>query len=686
MIEKVEAVVKRMRWKLYWFSNNNDNSSEEYKSEYFGLKSKNTPPASSELEDFENDMLEMVRNIKFDNKYSDPFQRKLKADISKIRNSKDVYIFADKTTNIYTMPPEKYNKLLKENVTQTYKKAPIKREKSINLEAKSIANNYGIDKRAECLANNQAFITLKDHKPNFNTKLPCRLINPCKSELGAISKTILDRVNKEIREKLKLNQWKNTTEVIDWFKSVSNKHECRFVQMDIKEFYPAITKDTLTQALNFAQKHTTITNEDVRTIFHCRKSLLIFDKVTWNKKTSDDCFDVTMGSYDGAEICDLVGLFILSNLSELLEKRDIGLYRDDGLMILRNKRGRATDKVRKDVIQVFKNNNFQIEIETGLKIVNFLDVTLNLNNNTYQPYKKPNDTLLYVHTSSNHPKQIIKQIPKSINERLQNHSSNKKVFDKTKQEFEESLKNSGFTDVNFEFDKTTKTKTQRNRSRNIIWFNPPFNKNVSTNVAGQFLSLINKHFPTKHKLHKLFNRNNVKVSYSCTENVKKIIQSHNKRITSDVPTETVTCNCRVKDNCPLNGKCLTKSIIYKCDVTAPEIGKKSYIGLTEGEWKTRYNNHKQSFKHRKHSKSTTLSAYIWKLKDEFSITPTLSWSIVKKVPSYSNITKKCNLCLYEKFAILTHQNQEELLNKRSEIISKCRHENKFLLANFKSND
>ena len=419
MIEKTEAVIKRMRWKFYWFSTNNSSSSEESKSENFGFKSKNTPPTSNELEAFENDMLDMIRNIKFDDNYTDQFQKKLKTDISKIRNSNDVYIFADKTTNIYKMPPEQYNKLLKENVTQTYKKAPIKLEKSINSEAKSIASKYGIEKRAECLANNEAFITLKDHKPNFNTKLPCRLINPCKSELGAISKAILDHVNKEIREKLNVNQWKNTTEVINWFTSIPKKHECHFVQIDIKEFYPTITKDTLTQALDFARKHTSIKDEDVRTIFHCRKSLLIFNKETWKKKTSDDCFDVTMGSYDGAEICDLVGLFILNNLSELFEKSNIGLYRDDGLMVLRNKRGRATDKVRKEIIQVFKKMNFQIEIETSLKIVNFLDVTLDLNNNTYQPYKKTNDTLLYVHTSSNHPRQIIKQVPKSINERLQ---------------------------------------------------------------------------------------------------------------------------------------------------------------------------------------------------------------------------------------------------------------------------
>lgn len=116
-----------------------------------------------------------------------------------------------------------------------------------------------------------------------------------------------------------------------------------------------------------------------------------------------------MGSYDGAEICDLVGLFILKNLTELIARTNIGLYRDDGLMILRNKKGRATDKVGKEINKAFKNIQLQIEIETSLKAVNFLNTTMDLNNNSYHPDKKPYDKQLYVNTSSNYSKQIINQ-------------------------------------------------------------------------------------------------------------------------------------------------------------------------------------------------------------------------------------------------------------------------------------
>ena len=83
---------------------------------------------------------------------------------------------------------------------------------------------------------------------------------------------------------------------------------------------------------------------------------------------------------------------------------------------------------------------------------------------------------------------------------------------------------------------------------------------------------------------------------------------------------------------------------------------------------------------------TTSAKYVWEQKQRNNITPTLKWYILKSVPSYSNITKNCMLCLHEKFEILTYSNQDELLNKRSELVSKCCHINKYLLSNSKAND
>ena len=112
-----------------------------------------------------------------------------------------------------------------------------------------------------------------------------------------------------------------------------------------------------------------------------------------------------------------------------------------------------------------------------------------------------------------------------------------------------------------------------------------------------------------------------------------------------------------------------------------------YLGLAEGEFrKQRYYNHTQSFRNENYSNSTTLPSYAWKIKKTKKKTPTLVWEIIRTAPPYTNITKQCFLSLQEKLAILMYPNQSELLNKRSELVSKCRRENKFLLQTFNSND
>ena len=115
-----------------------------------------------------------------------------------------------------------------------------------------------------------------------------------------------------------------------------------------------------------------------------------------------------MGSYDGAEICELVDTFILSKLGNIMGKKNTGLYRDDGLIVLRNMNARGTYKMRKIIIKMFKEVEFQLEIKTNLKKVDFLDVTFNLITGLYTPYKNPNDNLLYINTSSDHQPKIIK--------------------------------------------------------------------------------------------------------------------------------------------------------------------------------------------------------------------------------------------------------------------------------------
>ena len=128
-------------------------------------------------------------------------------------------------------------------------------------------------------------------------------------------------------------------------------------------------------------------------------------------------------------------------------------------------------------------------------------------------------------------------------------------------------------------------------------------------------------------------------------------------------------------------------MIYRCTALTTFQPKKVYLGLAEGEFeKQRYYNYTQLFRNEHYSNRTTLSSYVWKIKKTKKETPTLVWEIIRTAPPYTNITKRCSLCLHEKFAILMYPNQSELLNKKSELVSKCQHENKFLLQTFNSND
>ena len=107
-----------------------------------------------------------------------------------------------------------YNKFVTENVTKTYKLADANTAKTINTELKDIASHLNIANRVEPMAQTTAFISLKDHKENFNNNPQCRLINPAKSNLGKVSKMILDRVNSNIRKQAHSNQWRNTNDTI----------------------------------------------------------------------------------------------------------------------------------------------------------------------------------------------------------------------------------------------------------------------------------------------------------------------------------------------------------------------------------------------------------------------------------------------------------------------------------------
>ena len=165
------------------------------------------------------------------------------------------------------------------------------------------------------------------------------------------------------------------------------------------------------------------------------------------------------------------------------------------------------------------------------------------------------------------------------------------------------------------------------------------------------------------------------------KNMKNLIKKHNPRVLKNQEhSEKRSCNCRVNDNCPLDGKYLHECIVYKANVvTNNEL--KEYFGTAEGEFKLHYNSHIMSFRHKKRVNDTKLSKYLWKSKEE-NADYNLQWSIKVYASPYKCGTRKCDLYLTEKM-IIARSDPKKLLNKRAELVSKYRHRNKFLRSNIK---
>ena len=144
-----------------------------------------------------------------------------------------------------------------------------------------------------------------------------------------------------------------------------------------------------------------------------------------------------MGSYDGAEVCELIGIFMLSLIGNKYNPNNIGLYRDDGLAVFKNTSGPQSEKIKKTFQKMFKNQGLDIIINCNMKIVNYLDVTLN--DGSYRPYKKSNDETNYIHVNSDHLPSVLKQLPMSIGKRLSSLSSSKEIFEETAPYYEQCL-------------------------------------------------------------------------------------------------------------------------------------------------------------------------------------------------------------------------------------------------------
>ena len=411
LIEKTQSFLQHLRWKAPHFLHLTDSSTQK---ERFGFKTTTSPPPITELHDFEERMLSLVQNIEFQPGNS-AFQNKLHQDIRKIKKDNILFVPANKTTNFYRMKPEPYKQLLQNNITKTYKKAPANSTAEIIKEETKIANDLKLDSRIDAMAEKECFITLKDHKLNFNNNPTSCLINPAKSEIGIVSKKILEQINNKIVSTTDVMQWRNSNSVIEWFKNINNKTSHSFISFDVVDFYPSITDELLNKAITFASEYEDITAKERHITIQAKNSLLFSETEAWCKKDSSSNFDVTMGSFDGAETCKLVGSYLLLPLPTT--------YRNDIVP------PREIEKIKKEICKVFNDNKLKLTIEANKKCVNFLDVTFDLRSGTFKPYMKPGNIPQYVNVQSNHPPSILRRIPQTINQRLSRISSDKQSFE-----------------------------------------------------------------------------------------------------------------------------------------------------------------------------------------------------------------------------------------------------------------
>ena len=276
-----------------------------------------------------------------------------------------------------------------------------------------------------------------------------------------------------------------------------------------------------------------------------------------------------------------------------------------------------------------------------------------MNTGTYKSYRKPNDEILYIRTKCNYPAKIFKQLPISIETRLSNLSSNSEIFHEASKYYQNTLNQFGY-DYKLQCkplnnDNENKSKLSENRKRNIIWFSPPFSKNVSNNISKYFLPLIQKHFPNNHKYHEIFNKNNVKISCSCMANIKSIINMHNKEVITEKKTQAIKCNCVNKPNCPISKECQMKKY-----TTEPA--------------KVHLNSVMETIRNHSITKNigqtTELSTEYWRLK-EVKAQPQVQFYILKRCRPTKR-TGICYLSLNEKLFIIYHD------LKQISVDTKCR--------------
>jgi hypothetical protein len=299
---------------------------------------------------------------------------------------------------------------------------------AVDLKAKEIATTLGngLERLMQVYTPKEAYVTLKDTKENFKSKKPCRVINGAKTDVGKISKILIRRIIEEILPQTGLNLWKSTPDVLRWFNNIklkpnmvnTRKNSTKFLVFDIEKYYPSISENLVRNAIKFAQMFCFISQSDINTIMTARESFLFYKEKVYVMKIQPQ-FDVQMGSWDGAEISELCGIYLMykltrndrTGLNGPFKKEEVGLYRDDGLAAVQGT-NKEREAIKTKIKQIFAEENLKVEQKVNLSVVDYLDMTLDLEVKKHRPFHKANP--IYINKDSNHPQHIIKDIPNMI--------------------------------------------------------------------------------------------------------------------------------------------------------------------------------------------------------------------------------------------------------------------------------
>jgi hypothetical protein len=157
----------------------------------------------------------------------------------------------------------------------------------------------------------------------------------------------------------------NTKSVLMWFNNIADKDQHSFIAFDVVDFYPSISIELLDAALDFASNYDNITDEEREIIMYAKTSCLHSSGNYWGKQTSSSLFDVTMGSFDGAESCELVGSYLL-HLTTTKHGNNFGLYRDDGLGVIKAT-AREIENIKKDLCSFSTNTDLKSQLKLTRK-------------------------------------------------------------------------------------------------------------------------------------------------------------------------------------------------------------------------------------------------------------------------------------------------------------------------------